>query len=566
LKFTEKGGVTLTISEASNGWNVDQEILNQAETVVSFTVEDTGIGIAPEKHQIIFEAFQQADGTTSRKYGGTGLGLSISREIARVLGGEIRLRSALGKGSTFTLFLPATYVSTRKKPAGGANGGPERFSPSPGQPEMMLASSGASYASAEGMELVSTEPVRPSDEVHVDDDRATIHAGDRVLLIVEDDPPFAKILLNMARERGFKGLVATRTERALAAIRDFKIDAVTLDLRLPDGDGWTVLDRLKHNPKTRHIPVHIISVESERQRGLKLGALAYLEKPASKETLDEAFARIKDFIERPVKNLLLVEDNQVQRQSIVDLIGNSDVHTTAVASGLEALTALRESHFDCMVLDLGLPDMTGFQLLERIKEDADLRELPIIIYTGKELSKKEETDLRGVAEAIVIKDVKSPERLFDETALFLHRIEANLPEPKRRVLAEVHRSDATLTGRTVLVVDDDIRNIFALTNVLERHGIHALHAESGKEGIALLTSRTDIEAVLMDVMMPEMDGYETMRAIRKMGLKKLPIVALTAKAMKGDREKCVEAGASDYITKPVDVDQLLSVLRVWLYR
>jgi CheY-like chemotaxis protein len=311
----------------------------------------------------------------------------------------------------------------------------------------------------------------------------------------------------------------------------------------------------------------MISVEEEWQRGLKLGALDYLQKPATKEALEGAFSRIKDIVERPIKNLLVVEDDEAQRKSIVELIGNHDVRTTAVATGREAIEALRKGHFDCMVLDLALPDMTGFQLIDEIKEDPDRRPLPIIVYTGKELTKREETELKRVAEAIVIKDVKSPDRLLDETALFLHRVEANLPEPKRRALAEIHRSDPTLQGRKVMVVDDDVRNIFALTTVLERHGMRVTYAENGRDGIALLKKSPDVEAILMDVMMPEMDGYETMRAIRQMAqFRKLPIIALTAKAMKGDREKCIDAGASDYITKPVDVDQLLSLLRVWLYK
>ena len=405
------------------------------------------------------------------------------------------------------------------------------------------------------------------EEGEVADDRYRIQAADRILLVVEDDAAFANILVDMAHDRGFRVLVATGAEQALRFVRNFNVDALTLDLRLRDRDGWTVLDRLKHDPKTRHIPVHIISVEEDWQRGIKLGAVAYLRKPASKEALDEAFTRIQDFVERPVRNLLVVEDSEAQRKSIVELIGNGDVQTTAVGTGNEALAALREGRFDCMVLDLGLPDMTGFELIEKIKDDAGLRELPIVVYTGKELSKKDETELKRVAEAIVIKDVKSPERLLDETALFLHRVEANLPEPKRHVLAEAHRTDPSLTGRKVLIVDDDVRNIFALTTVLERRGIQVVYAENGKDGISLLKKAPDIEAVLMDVMMPEMDGYETMRALRKIGkFRNLPIIALTAKAMKGDREKCIEAGASDYIAKPIDVDQLLSLLRVWLYR
>jgi CheY-like chemotaxis protein len=332
-------------------------------------------------------------------------------------------------------------------------------------------------------------------------------------------------------------------------------------------DGWAVLDRLKHHPQTRHIPVHIITGIRERQQGLKSGALAYLEKPVTKEALDESFARIADFIDSAVKRLLVVEDDETQRQSMIELIQHEDVEITAVASAEDALRELSTGHFDCMVLDLGLKDMNGFELLETVKANPQMRDLPIIIYTGKDLSQSEETKLRKFAETIIVKDVKSPERLLDETALFLHRVEAKLPEQKRRMLERLHNADAVFAGKRVLVVDDDVRNIFSLTSMLEDHGMQVSFAENGKDAVALLRERQDFDLVLMDVMMPEMDGYETTRAIREMpALKSLPIIALTAKAMKGDREKCIAAGASDYITKPVDTEQLLSLMRVWLYR
>ncbi|HET9726592.1 MAG TPA: response regulator, partial [Gemmatimonadales bacterium] len=554
FKFTERGSVSLKARLATQGWNPEQEILNAANAVVAFSVSDTGIGIPKEKHGVIFEAFQQGDTGTSRKYGGTGLGLSISRQITRLLGGEIRLESAPGLGSTFTLYLPLIY---------------------PVAPAAAPSVEAADPSDAEAAELTTKIVTAPTSRVMlapvveraINDDRSTIEDGDRILLIAEDDPNFAQILLDLARDRGFKGLVAHRADRALALAREFQPTAVTLDLRLPDADGWTILDRLKHDPATRHIPVHIISVEENWQRGLRLGAIDFLTKPATKESLSDALTTLHEFIDRPVKRLLVVEDDLAAQQSIVELIGDGDVQTTSVGSGEEALEALQTGRYDCMVLDLGLPDMTGFQLITRVKSEIGLRKLPTIIYTGKQLTKREEAELGRLAESVVIKDARSPERLLDETALFLHRVTANLPEGKRRMLEALHRTDPTLTGRTVLIVDDDVRNIFALTTFLERSEMKVVYAESGREGISQLQETPEVDVVLMDVMMPEMDGYETIRAIRDMAkFKHLPIIAVTAKAMKGDREKCIEAGASDYIAKPVDMDQLLSLLRVWLYR
>jgi len=360
--------------------------------------------------------------------------------------------------------------------------------------------------------------------------------------------------------------VALRGDTALAIARQYKPDAITLDLRLPVIDGWTVLDRLKHDSRTRHIPVHLISATDEgKQRALSLGAIAFLKKPVTSEALADALNDVKGFVERRVKNLLVVEDDATQRKAIIELIGNGDVVTTAVGSAEECLAELRARHYDCMVLDLGLPDNNGFDLIEQIKRDDKLLDLPIIIYTGRELSPDDETKLKRVSDAIIVKSAKSMEQLLDETALFLHRIEANLPEPKRRMLKQVHQSDPVFEGKRVLIVDDDVRNIFALTSMLERFKVDVSYAENGRRGIEILReSRPDV--VLMDVMMPEMDGYETMREIRKIPeFSALPIIALTAKAMKGDREKCIEAGASDYIAKPVETEQLLSLLRVWLY-
>ena len=555
FKFTEKGKVVLRIAPAPKDEAYRLDSLNRATDVVAFSVSDTGIGIPTEKQRIIFEAFQQADGTTSRKYGGTGLGLSISREIARLLGGEIRVISTPGEGSTFTFYLPRNYV-----PA-GATSAPARQSWISDAKEVEAAWTPVESFDSEALALLSSESAA------ILDDRNEIESGDRVVLIVEDDIGFASILLDLAREKGFKGLVATSGAMALVLAQKYNPAAITLDIRLPDRDGWTVLDRLKHDAQTSHIPVHIITVEEQRQRALQQGAFNHVQKPVTHEDLGKAFDDIRDFSERRIRKLLVVEDDDVQRMSVVELIGNGDVKTTAVATAQEALDLLKDERFDCMVLDLKLPDMSGFELIEKLQTDLGRYDLPIIVYTGKELTRKEELHLKKVADAIIVKEASSPERLLAETALFLHRVEANLPEPKRRMLAKFHRSDPVLTGRKVLVVDDDVRNIFALTSALEAHHMEVVHAENGQEGIDILRANPDIEAVLMDIMMPEMDGYEAITAIRQMEeFKQLPIIALTAKAMKADRDHCLEVGASDYISKPLDIDQLLSLLRVWLYR
>jgi HAMP domain-containing protein/CheY-like chemotaxis protein/signal transduction histidine kinase len=561
FKFTEEGGVRLTIRKAEKGRRFGHPALNEADVVVAFAVTDTGIGIPADKHRVIFESFQQADGTTSRRFGGTGLGLSISREIARLLGGEIRVESAEGRGSTFTLFLPLTWPGDPERPegdegmgmGGGGMGGGGLGLAAPPRPEPPVPER-------------RRYPRDPS-EAGIHDDRATVQPGDRVVLIVENDPHFARILLDMAREKGFKALVAMDGETALEVVREYRPDALTLDIDLPGIDGWTVLDRLKHAPETRHIPVHILSGVGQRQRGLRQGAVNYLEKPISKEALDGAFDRISTFLEEGVKRLLVVEDDPTQRQSIIELIGEGDVEITAVGSAEEAMDRLRETRFDCMVLDLGLSGEDGYNLLERVKSTPEMQDLPIIIYTGKDLSQAEETRLRRYAETIIIKDAKSPERLLDETALFLHRVESSLPEDKRRLLEQLHKSDSVFEGKKIMIVDDDVRNIFSLTSVLEQQGMIVVFAENGRDAIRLLEQQSDVNLVLMDVMMPEMDGYETTRAIREIPqFAQLPIISLTAKAMKGDREKSIASGASDYITKPVDVDQLLSLMRVWLYR
>ena len=543
IKFTEQGAVTLTIEPATTGWTSGHASLDRATGVIAFRVDDTGIGIASDKHQVIFEAFQQADGTTSRKYGGTGLGLSISREIARLLGGQIRLSSAVGKGSSFTLFLPSVYVST--------------------QTAAELAEVPVETRLALGRALAVED--LPVDDNPLCDDRSLIEPGDRVLLVIENDMPFARILMDLGRQRQFRCLASIRGDVGLQMARQHRPDAITLDLALPGLDGWNVLDRLTHDPSTRHIPVHVISVIDDPHRGMRLGAKTFVAKPSDPDSLSEAFEAIREFSDRKLKTLLIVEDDDVQRNTLVELIGDRDVRITAVGSGKEAIDQLNDKQFDCIVLDLGLSDMSGLDLLEQMRSDRALSQVPVIIYTGKDLSRSEESELRRLAQTIIIKDVKSPERLLDETTLFLHRVESALAPEKRRLLDQLHRSDPTLTGKKALVVDDDIRNIFALTSILERYEMEVRYAENGHDALKMLGENPDIDVVLMDVMMPEMDGDEATRRIRdNAAFKDLPIIAITAKAMKGDREKCINAGASDYVTKPVDTDQLISLLRVWL--
>jgi HAMP domain-containing protein/CheY-like chemotaxis protein len=548
LKFTEKGHVRLTIFSPERAeWSVDNDTLNNARKVIGFAVSDTGIGVAQDKQKIIFEAFQQADGGTSRKYGGTGLGLAISREIAGLLGGELRIHSEVGAGSTFTVYLPDRYDARANRVF----------------PEPRLQAP-ASIQEARARPAMAA--LAPSNPTPASDDRNVIATGDRVLLIIEDDENFGRILLGLVREHNFRGIVAKTGAQGLDFARTLQPHAITLDLRLPDMDGWVVLDQLKHSPNTRHIPVHLISGLDEAARGLESGAIAFLQKPVEAEALDDAMNRIEAFIERRVKQLLVVEDDAVQRKSIVELIGDEDVVTTAVDSGEAALEKLAEQSFDCMVLDLKLPGITGLELIKKVRENDGWRRTPIIVYTGKELTREEDTELRRITDTIIVKDVKSPERLLDETALFLHRVESKLPTSKRQMLRLLSERDPALAGKRVLVVDDDARNLFAITTILEQHEMVVSYAENGQQALDSLEQH-EIDIVLMDIMMPEMDGYEATRRIRSNGKhEKLPIIALTAKAMQGDREKCIQSGASDYITKPVDADQLVSLLRVWLYR
>jgi len=553
IKFTEQGSVTTRIYQTASGQ-------------IAFAVSDTGIGIAPEKQHTIFGAFQQADGTTSRKYGGTGLGLSISLQLAQLLRGSIELQSQPGDGSTFTLYLPEQYEAALS--SGGQL--PQASTPSR---DLSLPASESRLTSTQ---VINPLPPRslPPLPANLQDDRDQLQLGsspqadaaEKVLLVIEDDPNFARILLDMARRQGFKVLIALQGQAGLELARQFVPNAITLDLHLPDMEGLAVLEQLKQDVATRHIPVHVLTVDDQQQQEFQMGAIAHIQKPVSPEILTQTLIGIRQFVEQRVRHLLVIEDDPIQAQSIIELIGGEDVTSTAVYTGAAALDVLRSQPCDCIVLDLGLPDMNGFDLIEQIKQESNLSRLPIIVYTGKDLTEAEETRLRRLAETIIIKDVRSPERLLDETALFLHRVQANLPPSQQQMLERLH-TDPALAGKKVLIVDDDVRNIFALTSLLEQYEMDVLFAENGREGIELLQANADIGIVLMDVMMPELDGYETTRLIRQQErLRSLPIIALTAKAMQGDREKCIEAGASDYITKPVDTEQLLTLLRLWLCR
>jgi HAMP domain-containing protein/CheY-like chemotaxis protein/signal transduction histidine kinase len=544
FKFTEKGGVRLNVAVAKGGWNPEHPVLGQAPTVVAFEVSDTGIGIPLEKQKIIFEAFQQADASTSRKYGGTGLGLAISRELSHLLGGEIHLRSTPGLGSSFTLYLPAKYVG----PASAIH-----------QPPARQATPVQAVPMHTGLQ---EHPIE-----QIPDDRLELQAGDTILLIVEDDPHYARVMVDLARDEGFKVLVAMRGGDAIDLAKQYQPTAISLDVFLPDMLGWTVLSQLKQNPFTRHIPVQIITLDEDRQHGLARGAFSFVTKPVTTEGVEAALIRIKEYARPRRKRLLVVEDNPAERMSICELLGHDDIEIVTADRGGDALSILREESCDCVVLDLRLPDMSGFEVLDEIRNDAALCELPVVVFTGRELSAEEDAQLHTIARSIVVKGVESPERLLDETALFLHRVVTELPAEKQRMLERLISSDENLQGRAVLLVDDDARNIFALSSVLERRGMRVLTATNGSEAIGLVESTPDLALVLMDIMMPEMDGYQTIEQIRRDArFRRLPIIALTAKAMKGDREKCLEAGASDYLAKPVNTEQLLSSLRMWLHR
>ncbi len=574
FKFTHQGQVTLSVEVARSGWDTEHEELNRAPTVLAISVSDTGIGIPPDKQQIIFEAFQQADGSTSRKYGGTGLGLAISRELSRLLGGEIRLTSQPGRGSKFTLYLPQIYTpphTTRKAAAADAAPAPapSRLAPPPAaRPEPAFDDSprtqGNGVPAEVRRDVLAPEPGTVALINEAGDDRDSIRPGDRVLLIVENDIGFARFLLDAAREKGFKGLVTSLGAAALAMTREYRPAAITLDIFLPDIDGWRVLDRLKNDVSTRHVPVCVVSTEEARDRALGAGALAFVAKPIkTRETVDELLDWLKGYVSRPEKCVLVVEPRAARRQEVVGCLGGA-ARTVGVADGAEAARVLREGGVDCLVVSPEAPPFEPLTTEDEGGGDGLVNRLPVIVFgDGKSADDGGWSRAAGCS----VRTAHSPERLLDQAALVLHRDVETLPEAQRQMLEGLHSSARVLPGKKVLIVDDDMRNIFALSTVLEDHDMVIVTADNGRDAIKILRAQPDIDIVLMDIMMPEMDGIDTMREIRKVPeLKKLPIIAVTAKAMKGDREKCIEAGAWDYLSKPVDTEQLLAVLRAWLHR
>jgi len=529
FKFTAEGEIRVTMRRP-----LSNEV-NGLDAAIAISVTDTGLGIPADKQEVVFKAFQQADGSTNRRFGGTGLGLSISREFAKLLGGELQLQSEEGKGSTFTLYLP----------------------------ESLNDSQPPSHETVEQTTPVAAEIMPSEGEEELIDDRDNLTPADQFILIIEDDRKFSRILINWAQEKNFKYLLAEDGKSGLQLAEQYKPNAIILDVTLPQMSGWIVMERLKDNPETRHIPVHFMSAHDDYTRDAKqMGAIGYLQKPVNMEQLGNAFKEIQQFMVKTVKKLLVVVENQAQKQKIVALVGGSDVETSVAITKAEALEHLKNTAFDCIILDV-----EGLELLEQLYQDESLSQIPVIISAERDLKSSEEALLQKCAATLTLKTVRSPERLLDEATLFLHQVEADLPQEKQEMLRMIHDKETLLTNKKVLMVDDDVRNTFALMNVLEDKNMEVIVGNTGKEALALLDEHQDISIVLMDIMMPEMDGYEAMQKIREQArYKNLPIIALTAKAMKGDRAKCIEAGANDYISKPVDTDKLLSLIRVWLYR
>ena len=540
MKFTDRGSVALRAFAPSGRENplpVD---------AIAFAISDTGIGIAADKQQAVFHAFQQADGSISRKYGGTGLGLSISQQLALRMNGDIRLASSEGKGSVFTLYLPL------EAPAEAA-----RDAPQPAAARELARALPAREVIAEN--VVPFPAPAP--------DRRDLAADDKSILIIEDDATFAGILEGIVKERGFTVITAGDGETGLAIAERHLPSAIILDVMLPNLDGWGVMRRLKDNPRTRHIPVHFITCLEERQKAMAMGAIGFATKPVDTRQLNEVFEAIAGSIDKSVRQLLIVEDDAAEASSMVALLGERGVEITVASTGREAIELLASREFDCIVLDIGLTDMSGFELLDRLQEMGEARKTPVIVHSGRDLSHDDERRLRRYAESIIIKGTMSPERLLNEVALFLHLVESKLAPSKQRMIRTALDKEAMLEGRKVLLVDDDMRNIFSLTSVLADKHMIVVEAENGLEAISRLEEHPDVAIVLMDIMMPEMDGYTAIREIRKDArFAALPIIAMTAKALKGDYEKCMAAGASDYIAKPIEVDKLLSLIRVWMFQ
>ncbi len=572
LKFTHEGSVGLRAYRLAESVPFHNPELND-HPVIAFAVSDTGIGIPEDKQQGIFEAFQQADGSTSRVYGGTGLGLTISRELVRLLGGEIQLHSREGGGSTFTLYLPlnsspATPQDARTEPAAGL-----AVSPSSAEVGPTPVAVGSAAAAPLNPQTLSTPAPTPNTlqrpaamTAALADDRDSLNPGDKSVLIIEDDRAFARILVDLSRKKGYPALAALQGSQGLQLALEYQPSAIILDLGLPDIGGRQVLKQLKQNIKTRHIPVHILSAEDKDSDLLQMGAMGFLTKPVSGEVINSLFAKIEGLLQEPIKQLLLVEDDSSNRQAVIRLIGNQDVDICAVRTGQEAHEKLLSSVFDCIILDLSLPDISGFDLLDQLSQDSAIVLPPIVVYTGRDLTPEEYKRLNEYTRSIVIKGASSPERLLDETTLFLHSVESSLPHDQRTIIQMLYNSEQQLQGRKILLVDDDLRNTYALSRALSEQGLEVSMADNGELALQKLAEE-DIELVLMDIMMPVMDGYEAMRRIRQQArFKKLPIIALTAKAMLEDRTKCIEAGANDYCTKPVEIDRLMSMMRVWLFR
>ncbi len=556
IKFTSRGRVTLSARIAQSGWSHEHKALSQAPQVIAFAVADTGIGIPEDKQRLIFEAFQQADASTSRRYGGTGLGLAISREIAHLLGGELRVQSREGEGSIFTFYLPQQW-------SGGADAGIEPKAPAKSQtgtePQRMRP--------APSRPALGGTPSIAAPQTAFADDRTSLTPQDNVLLIIEDDPVFAQALQEMAHERGFKTLMTPSGEEGLSLADKHRPDAITLDLNLPDLEGWDIVDQLKSVPTTREIPIHIISVRDRPASAENFGIASYLAKPVDVATLAQVFSQIMKEAHRPIRALLVVENDPAKRDAILNELKGADVELDAVSNAGDARAALQSRSYQGIVLDLDLPDMDGQAFLKEIRDDRELAQIPVVIYTGLPLDRTTEDQLRRLGAVVVAEGARSLDRLVVETAQFLQRIKTGLSERKRTMLEQLAPTSHLLEGKKVLLVDDDVRNLFAMTGLLEDHGMTVLTAENGRQALEQLEQASDIDIVLMDIMMPEMDGYETMGRIRgNSRFRNVPIIALTAKAMKGDREKCIAAGASDYASKPIDSEQLLSQLKLWLFK